>query len=704
MNSREKVCIAVDIGGTFTDVVVLGDSGRRITTKALTTPDDPGRGVLDGLDLAAQEVGAAVGDLLGRAIAFVHGTTVGTNALAQRRGARTGLLMTRGHEQTIIIGRVRQKITGLSEREKIHVTHLHKADPPIVAPEDIRAVAERIDSRGRLVVPLDEAGAHAAVDDLVASGIEALAICLLFSFLDPTHEQRIADWVRQRHPTLYVSISSDVAPRLGEYERCVSTVFNSYIGPTVGDYVARLETALKERGMRCSLLVMQSNGGLAPVESVRRRPLLTVDSGPAGGVLGSAFFAGLLEEPSAICADVGGTTFDVGLVFGGRVQMDRAPVVGQYAYVVPKLYVKSIGAGGGSIAWMDAGGSLRVGPRSAGAVPGPAAYGRGGIEPTVTDAHIVLGYLDPAFRLGGHVGVDRAAAEAALAHLGRRLGMNAVDLAAGIMAISSAQMADLMRKVTVERGLDPRAFAVFAYGGAGPVYAAFLARQIGSTVAYVPADSGVFSALGMLTTDFVFQEERSLLVRPPLGPEALASVNRLLDELARRVLGRFRAESFAPADVVLSRSVDMRFSLQVHELDVDAGDGSVDNAEVDRLCTAFVEKYELTYGRNSAYVAAGMEMVTFRVIGTLPLERPRLDALSAGEEVSSVIATRKAWFADAGGFTPTAVHAGHLLRPGQALSGPAIIQRMGDTVVIPPGWHVVVDRQGSLAMRERKTA
>ena len=353
---------------------------------------------------------------------------------------------------------------------------------------------------------------------------------------------------------------------------------------------------------------------------------------------------------------------------------------------------------------MDAGGSLRVGPRSAGAVPGPAAYGRGGTEPTVTDAHLVLGYLDPAFRLGGHVGVDRAAAEAALAHLGRRLGMNAVDLAAGIMAISSAQMADLMRKVTVERGLDPRAFAVFAYGGAGPVYAAFLARQIGSTVAYVPADSGVFSALGMLTTDFVFQEERSLLVRPPLGPEALASVNRLLDELARRVLGRFRAESFAPADVVLSRSVDMRFSLQVHELDVDAGHGPVDDAEVDRLCTAFVEKYELTYGRNSAYVAAGMEMVTFRVIGTLPLERPRLDALSAGEEVSSVIATRKAWFADAGGFTPTAVHAGHLLRPGQALSGPAIIQRMGDTVVIPPGWHVVVDRQGSLAMRERKTA
>jgi N-methylhydantoinase A len=261
-------------------------------------------------------------------------------------------------------------------------------------------------------------------------------------------------------------------------------------------------------------------------------------------------------------------------------------------------------------------------------------------------------------------------------------------------------MADLMRKVTVERGLDPRAFAVFAYGGAGPVYAAFLARQIGSKIAYVPADSGVFSALGMLTTDFVFQEERSLLVRPPCGPDALAAVNGLLDDLSRRVRERFAAEGFTPAAVRLTRSVDMRFSLQVHELDVDTSDGPVDPAEVERLCAAFVEKYELTYGRNSAYVAAGMEMVTFRAIGTLPLERPRLDAVGEGGGVSSVIGAREAWFAEAGGFTPTEVHAGHRLSPGQTLAGPSIIQRMGDTVVIPPGWHATVDGRGSLVLRE----
>jgi N-methylhydantoinase A len=608
--------------------------------------------------------------------------------------------MTRGHEQTIIIGRVRQKITGLSEREKIHVTHLHKADPPIVAPEDIRGVAERIDARGRVVVALDEPGARAAVEDLVASGIEALAICFLFSFLQPAHERRVADWVRQRHPHLFVSVSSEVAPRLGEYERCVSTAFNAYIGPTVGDYVARLETALKERGLRCSLTVMQSNGGLASVEAVRRRPLLTVDSGPAGGVLGGAFLAGLLDAPNVICADVGGTTFDVGLVFRGAVQMDRAPVVDQYEYMVPKIHVRSIGAGGGSIAWIDAGGSLRVGPRSAGAVPGPVAYGRGGTEPTVTDAHLVLGYLDPAFRLGGHVAVDRSAAEAALAALGKRLGMSAVELAAGIMEISSAQMADLMRKVTVERGLDPRAFAVFAYGGAGPVHAAFLARQIGSAVAYVPADSGVFSALGMLTTDFVFQEERSRLVRPPLGPGDLATVNGLLDDLARAVLDRFAGEGFARGDVRLGRAVDMRFSLQVHELDVPMGEGPLDPAAVEALCGAFAEKYELTYGRNSAYPAAGMEMVTFRVVGTLPLARPRLAPSARGEPRGSAIGRREAWFAAAGGFMPVDVHAGDRLHPGLTLAGPAIVQRMGDTVVIPPGWRVIVDGQGSLVIRE----
>lgn len=689
--------IAVDIGGTFTDCVMLDDRGQRLTTKALTTPEDPAEGVVNCLRLAATELGAEVNEVLRRTAAFVHGTTIGTNTLVQRRGARTGLLMTRGHEQTITIGRVRQKVMGLSEREKIHLTHLGKADPPIVQPEDIYPVTERLDVSGRAIVALDREETARVIAEAVATGIEALAVCLLWSFVDPVHERWIGEHVRKTYPGLYVSLSSEVAPLLGEYERCVSTVFNSYIGPVVGEYLSRLEQRLKSLGMTCSLLVMQSNGGVSPVDAVRSRPILTLDSGPAGGVLGGRYLASVLGVRNVICTDVGGTTFDVGLVFADRVQMDPRPVIDQYAYLMPKIYVKSIGAGGGSIAWIDTGGSLRVGPRSAGANPGPVAYGRGGAEPTVTDAHLTLGYLDPEFRLGGHVRVDRAAAEAALARLGDRLGMSATEVAAAIVDISSAQMADLMRKVTVERGLDPREFAVFAYGGAGPVYAAFLVRETGARIAYVPDDSGVFSALGMLTTDLVFQEERSMLMRPPLGEDHVKAVNALYEELERRVLERFVREGFDDSRVQLGRAVDMRFTMQVHELDVDVPTRAISTADVEALIGDFVEKYEQTYGKNSAYTAAGVELVTFRVIGTVALERPALEA--AGDERPGGelrLGSRKAYFSSVRDFVPTEVYAGDRLSPGASLRGPAIIQRMGDTVVIPPGAVARMDRWRNL--------
>jgi N-methylhydantoinase A/oxoprolinase/acetone carboxylase beta subunit len=700
--SERRFRIAVDIGGTFTDCVVLEDGGRTLTTKVLTTPDDPAEGVVHSVAQSAAALGIEVGALLRGTVAFVHGTTIGTNTLVQRRGARTGLLMTRGHEQTITIGRVRQKVTGLSEREKIHLTHLHKADPPLVPPEDVRGVTERLDASGRVIVALDRAETVRAIDDLVASGVEALAVCLLWSFVDPSHERWIGEHVRARHPALYVSLSSEVAPLLGEYERCVSTVFNSYIGPVVGEYLARLEARLAALGMTCSLLVMQSNGGVSPVEAVRRRPILTLDSGPAGGVLGGKYLAGLLGIRNVVCADVGGTTFDVGLVFADHVQMDPRPVLDRYAYLVPKIYVKSIGAGGGSVAWVDDGGTLRVGPRSAGSNPGPVAYGRGGSEPTVTDAHLALGYLDPAFPLGGQVRIDRSAAEVALAALGRRLGMSATEVAAAIVEISSAQMADLMRKVTVERGLDPREFAVFAYGGAGPVYAAFLAREIGARTAYVPDASGVFAALGMLTTDLVFQEERSMLQRPPLDAGGVVAVNALYGELEAGVLAAFAREGFAAGRVQLERSVDMRFTMQVHELDVEIPGRTIESKDIDAVMGAFVEKYEQTYGKNSAYTAAGVEMVTFRAVGTVRLERPPLP--SAGEDrggARSLLGSRPAYFASVRDWVETEVHAGDRVAPGAAFHGPAIIQRMGDTVVIPPGAQARMDRRRNLIVEWR---
>ncbi len=697
IGAGEALRIAVDVGGTFTDCVLQGDAGFRFVSKALTTKHDPSLGVVACLTAAASRLGVEVAELVSRTTAFVHGTTVGTNALTERRGVTTGLLMTRGHEQTIIIGRVRQKVTGLSEREKIHVTHLSKARPPVIRPEHIKPVTERIDKNGDIVVELDLEGTEGAIDELVAAGIEALAVCLLWSFVNPVHEERILALARRKYPALFVSISSEVAPRTGEYERCVSTAFNSYIGPIVGNYLAMLDRRLKDLGMKCSLLVMQANGGLTTVDAVLGRPLLTVDSGPAGGVLGARFISALVAQKNMICADVGGTTFDVGLVFADRMQMDPEPVIDQYAYLMPKIFVKSIGAGGGSIAWVDEAGSLRVGPQSAGASPGPVAYGKGGTQPTVTDAHVALGYLTPDFPLGGTVRVDKQRAEAALAALGEALGMSMVEVAAGILEISNAHMADLVRKVTVERGLDPRKFALLVYGGAGPVFAAFLAAQIGTRLAYIPAESGVFSALGMLTTDMVLQEERSVAYRLPVGAAELESLNRQFAAIEDKVVQRFERAGFEAAKVQLARSVDMRFGMQVHELEVDAPAEPLTLDAAERLRTDFPVIYEATYGKGSAYTAAGIDLVTLRSTGLIPIARPDMQ-VAARSARASLIGRRDAYFPGVRDFVSTEVHDGEWLAPEQEIRGPAIIQRFADTVVVPPRSAVRVDRLGGLAL------
>ena len=378
---RGGIRIGVDVGGTFTDCVVVDPARGRFHAKALTTPEDPAAGVLDGLGRVAELMGSSPGAILSEARAFIHGTTVGTNALLERRGARVGLLMTKGHEETLAIGRVHQKVAGLSEREKTHVTHLSRPTPPIVLPSDVRPVAERMDSHGRAVTAPDLDAAVASVGELLRQGIEAIAVCLLFSFLNPRHEQALREAIRREFPDLYVCISSEVAPVLGEYERCVSTVLNAYVGRRVGEYLTRLERDLRALGMTCSLLVMQAHGGVTTVADIREKPLLTVDSGPAGGVLGAGCYAADVENGNVICADVGGTSFDVGLLIEGDVEIDAAPVIAQYSYVLPKVYIQSIGAGGGSIAWLDHLGALRVGPQSAGVDPGPVAYGRGGTSP-----------------------------------------------------------------------------------------------------------------------------------------------------------------------------------------------------------------------------------------------------------------------------------------------------------------------------------
>lgn len=700
MTIDERLRIAVDIGGTFTDCVIVGDRGTRLNTKALTTSDDPVRGVFDCLALASDRLAMSLWEILAATHTFVHGTTVGTNALVERRGARTGLLMTKGHEETFQIGRVRQKVAGLSEREKTHITHLSKAEPPIIDPFDVRGIVERIDARGQVVAALDLAQAERAVAELVEQGVESVAICLLWSFVNDAHERALRDLLIERHPKLYVATSSEVAPVLGEYERSVATVLNAYLGRLVSGYLDRLEARLRESGLPGSLLVMQANGGVTSVEGIRGRPLLTVDSGPAGGVLGARHHALALDQQNIICADVGGTTFDVGLVFAGRVQVDRVPVVDKYEYAMPKVSVRSIGAGGGSIAWLDQAGSLRVGPHSAGADPGPACYGRGGTQPTVTDAHMVLGYLHEDYPLGGHVPLDKAAAERAIATIAEPLNLTVPAVAAAIAAISNAQMADLVRRATVERGLDPREFLIFGYGGAGPVFAAFLAQQLGSTLAYVPAESGVFSAYGMLTSDLLVEEQRSVQLRLPATAEQSSSVDDIFRTLEGRVRQRLHTAGFDDDALILSRTCDLRMSMQVHELEIPiAANHAVDETALRKVTDDFVAEYERTYGAGSAYVEGGVEIAKLRVTGVIPLPHPDPSSAQNKRGVALAVAHRPAMFSSQAGYVDTAIHLGTDLEPGQHLVGPAIVQRAADTVLIPSGATADVDAHSGILIR-----
>ncbi len=514
--------VAIDIGGTFTDCVVIDDGGARSVAKSLTTHEDPIRGVIAAATMNANQRGLELATLLEETASFVHGTTVATNAVLTRTGAKTALIITKGHEDTLPIGKVQSHIAGLSEREIVHLSRLDKP-VPIVPRELIRGVTERVDRDGEVIVPLDLSEARAVVDDLSAAGVEAIAVCFLWSISNACHEQTMRRVIEQAAPEVLVACSHEIAPVLGEYERAVATVLNVYVGPQVTRYLERLERRLQREGLRVPLLVMQSNGGLSSAREASRVPLLTLDSGPTAGILGCQHLAPIYGERDVICTDVGGTSFDVGLILGGAPQFESEPVVAQHRFRLSKVSVRSIGAGGGSIGWVDEGGLLRVGPQSAGSRPGPACYGLGGQFPTVTDADLALGYLDPEFFVRGQMRLDRDQSMAVLKPLGAELDMQPEEVALGIFRITNAQMGDLIRRTTIERGHDPRQCVLVAYGGAAATHAAFYGTDIAAKTIVIPPGSTAFSALGMLTCDIVHVAEASKVARSPFDVETRVS-------------------------------------------------------------------------------------------------------------------------------------------------------------------------------------
>jgi N-methylhydantoinase A len=683
--------IGVDIGGTFTDCVVTDEQGGRRVAKALTTPGSLQDGVLDAVTVNAEQLAMSRQELLGATELFVHGTTQATNAMLTRTGARTGLITTRGHEDAIIIGKVYAKVAGLSERDVVHSSRLRKPDP-IVPRSLIRGVTERVDRDGDVIVALSEAEVIEAVDSLLADGVEAIAVSLLWSFVNDSHEQRIKAILAQRAPGVFTAYSHEVAPVLGEYERTATTAITAYVGPKVVGYLEELESRLRADGLAHPLLVMQASGGLTSVLDAASRPIVTLDSGPTGGILGCQHLGRLYGESNVICTDVGGTSFDVGLILGGEVPLESEPVVAQYSLRMPKVLVNSIGSGGGSIAWLDEGGLLRVGPQSAGSRPGPACYGSGGLEATVTDADLVLGYLDGDNFLGGRMRLHRDLALAALARLGEALAMEPEEVAVGVFRIINSQMADLIRKSTIEQGHDPRECVLVAYGGAGPTHAVFYGHDIGVRAILVLADSTVFSAEGMLTCDITHTAEASRVVGTPFTPESLAALTARFEALEQRVMGQFEAEGADPREVTLARTIGVRFRQQVQALEVEVDGGSLDAGAGERILERFISRYGQVYGEGSLLLGGGNEVELHRVVGTRAIEPVAFPEheLEGPDSAAALKGARSAYFEPAG-FIATSVYDGEALRAGNVVEGPAIIERMGDSVVVPPGFTAQVD-------------
>lgn len=699
---KDSLYIGVDTGGTFTDVVVMDGAGVVTTNKAPTTAKALEEGVLAALTLIADERGETLTDMLEQVVSFGHGTTQATNALIERRGTATGLLTTRGFGDTILVQRL-MGFTAGTPTELLGRFSARRYPDPLVPRTLIAEVPERVDQAGHVLLPLDEEETRAQVRRLRDAGAEAFAVSLLWSFRNPAHERRIGDIIREEvGGDAYVSLSSEINPVLGEYERTATTVLNSYLGPTVERYLERLERTLRENGLRGRFSVLNSIGGVMSARDAARKAVLLLASGPTGGVLGSHFLAKELGHDNVITTDMGGTSFDVGLVVGDRPVVSQVSEVAQYHVAVPMVNITAIGAGGGSIAEVVAG-ELKVGPASAGAYPGPVCYRRGGERVTVTDADVVLGVIDPDAFLGGRMSLDKAGAEEAIrVQIAEPLGLSVIEAAAGIKRIVDARMADTLRELTVGHGHDPRDFVIYAYGGAGPMHCSGFGGDLGVSKIVVPATSMAHSAYGALAADIHHSAERSVSFKSAPGNpepasdfdvEALREVFEALEESARAQLAE---DGVMPADAVIDRTVDMRYRMQTHELIVPVQEDLTDRESVRRLVALFEEIYEDTYGRGAGFREAGIEITTFRVSGIGRTPKPSLTA--SGERTAVDRAQRrKVYDVVAADWFDVDVVEWHDLGH-EPVIGPAVIEHPTTTVYVASGQQVAADAIGNLVI------
>ena len=671
--------IGVDVGGTFTDLVAVDDFGKATLAKIPSTPEDPSIGVLDGLQLLGETLGIARAALLAETERVVHGTTVATNALLEHRGARVGLLTTEGHRDVI----------EMREGLKDDRYNLRMPPPEQLVPRKLRlGVRERLRANGRVEIPLDSASLGSAVDTLKREQVEAVAVCYLHAYRDPRHELATKAVIQGELADVYVSLSSEVLPQIKEYERVSTTVVNAYVGPALSRYLARLERRLAEAGYGGPTLIIQSHGGVAPIAEAGRLAAGAVLSGPAGGIAGCVHAARLMQEHNLIPFDMGGTSTDISLIVAGQPSRVTGRRVAGHTIALNSLDIASIGAGGGSIARVDAGGILHVGPQSAGAVPGPACYGAGSRAATVTDANLVLGYLDPASFLGGRRRLDRLAAETAVDHIAAMLGIDRLAAARGIHRVVNTTMAEGVRLVSVRRGVDPRQFALLAFGGGSGLHATEIARQLDLSRVIVPRVAAVLSAWGMLTTDLRFEVARTHIgdMRALDG----GAVKRLFEEMEAEGLERLRA-SF-DGSVRSARSVDMRYGEQVFEIAVPL-DG-VDWEAADPL-PQIVERFHHRHEELYTYSLPDQEtvLVNARVaVAGLLSALPQEPDLPEGPPAAPR-SERRTYLED---WVTSSVYDFDALAPKQTVAGPAIIESSMTTVLLRPGEMATVTPLGWL--------
>jgi N-methylhydantoinase A len=680
-NSAIPVDIGVDIGGTFTDIVCRRPGEPMRTLKIPTTRGDPSEAVLNAITHLSRDLGVAASDIA----RLLHGTTIATNAVLERKGAKIGLITSEGFRDILEIG--------YQLRHDLHRIMLQPVTPVFLAPGAQRKEArEQVSAQGEVVIPLDEASVQRAAAELVAAGVQAIAVCYLFSFLHPAHEQRTRELIEAAHPGIAVSLSSDVDPTFREYERTVVTAFDAYMKPVVGRYLERLEDGLRSAHVTAPLQIMQSRGGLSGTSVARRRPVRLFLSGPAAGVIGGAIVGHSSGHRDLITIDVGGTSSDIALVEGGEPVIRAQGSIAGFPVRVPMVDVNAIGAGGGSIAWLDGAGGLRVGPHSAGSEPGPACYGRGGEAATVTDASVVLGWLDPAYFAGGAVSLDPSLARAAIEReIAQPLGLSVEDAALGIHRVVNAQMVEGIRLVSIRRGLDPRRFTLVALGGAGPIHATALAAELGIGSVLIPRHPGVLSAAGLLAA--AIEHEVATAFPRQLANVAAADVRRLLDELDGSCARLMAEESIGGMPVSIQYSADVWYIGQSYHLEVPLTMNAPDPLAA--LYRDFLVLHDRIYGHATEQPAAIVNLRSVhRAGGSHHLDEGVYRPLAADPRKPA----RSIRVPGARATVQAAIYHRAAMPAGLTFTGAAIVEQDDTTTLVEPGWHGTVLDNGNLLL------